>query len=598
MGDGRDRRDRERERDRERHRDRRERSHSRSRSSSHAKKSHKNRDRSRDRSDRNRSDRNDRYYDQDDQRRSTGAHKRDRDRKSKKSSDVIQVSSDEDAVQVVDKSEDSSSKLEIPEDLDSDEEAALIEKRRKDRQKLLEKLSKNDTKKSHNSKFEKISASTEIQDDREDENDDLFATGGAQAEPQKPSYQEPQEWKTLKPAAKKDPFDMFADDDEVSNTIIKTDEQAIMATNDNPNLTDNWDDAEGYYRVQIGELLDSRYSVFGYTGQGVFSSVVRARDNNKGNHELCIKIIRNNEIMHKTGLKELDILRRLNNADPDDKYHCLILYRHFFHKKHLCLAFESLSMNLREVLKKYGKNVGIHIVAVRSYAQQLLFALKLMKKCNIVHADIKPDNILVNESKSLLKLCDFGSASLVSENEITPYLVSRFYRYVFHQFLHIFHFLIYNYFRAPEIIMGLKYDFNLDLWSVGTTIYELTTGKIMFPGHSNNQMLKLFMELKGKIPNKLIRKGQFRAQHFDDQCNFLSHETDKVTQKDKVTVMPVVTKTRSLSQELRGGERLSPENHARVTNLIDLLDKVHMIDPHKRPTISDCLSHPFITELK
>ena len=598
MGDGRDRRDRERERDRERHRDRRERSHSRSRSSSHAKKSHKNRDRSRDRSDRNRSDRNDRYYDQDDQRRSTGAHKRDRDRKSKKSSDVIQVSSDEDAVQVVDKSEDSSSKLEIPEDLDSDEEAALIEKRRKDRQKLLEKLSKNDTKKSHNSKFEKISASTEIQDDREDENDDLFATGGAQAEPQKPSYQEPQEWKTLKPAAKKDPFDMFADDDEVSNTIIKTDEQAIMATNDNPNLTDNWDDAEGYYRVQIGELLDSRYSVFGYTGQGVFSSVVRARDNNKGNHELCIKIIRNNEIMHKTGLKELDILRRLNNADPDDKYHCLILYRHFFHKKHLCLAFESLSMNLREVLKKYGKNVGIHIVAVRSYAQQLLFALKLMKKCNIVHADIKPDNILVNESKSLLKLCDFGSASLVSENEITPYLVSRFYRYVFHQFLFIFHFLIYNYFRAPEIIMGLKYDFNLDLWSVGTTIYELTTGKIMFPGHSNNQMLKLFMELKGKIPNKLIRKGQFRAQHFDDQCNFLSHETDKVTQKDKVTVMPVVTKTRSLSQELRGGERLSPENHARVTNLIDLLDKVHMIDPHKRPTISDCLSHPFITELK
>ena len=97
-----------------------------------------------------------------------------------------------------------------------------------------------------------------------------------------------------------------------------------MATNDNPNLTDNWDDAEGYYRVQIGELLDSRYSVFGYTGQGVFSSVVRARDNNKGNHELCIKIIRNNEIMHKTGLKELDILRRLNNADPDDKYHCFV----------------------------------------------------------------------------------------------------------------------------------------------------------------------------------------------------------------------------------------------------------------------------------
>ena len=419
MGDGRDRRDRDRDRDRDRHRDRRDRSRSRSRSRSHAKKSHKNRDRSRE----NRSDRNrDRYYDQDDHRQRSSSHKRGGDRGDKRSkkSDVIQVSSDEetsDQIQIVDKSEDSASKLEIPEDLDSDEEAQLIEKRRKERQKLMEKLARNEPKKSHISKFEKISASTEIQDDREDENDDLFQRD-----------QEPQEWKTLKSAAKKETFDMFADDDEVSNTILKTDEQAIMATNDNPNLTDNWDDAEGYYRVQIGELLDSRYSVFGYTGQGVFSSVVRARDNNKGSHEIAIKIIRNNEIMHKTGLKELDILRRLNNADPDDKYHCLRLYRHFFHKKHLCLAFESLSMNLREVLKKYGKNVGIHIVAVRSYAQQLFFALKLLKKCNIVHADIKPDNILVNETKSILKLCDFGSASLVSENEITPYLVSRFYR--------------------------------------------------------------------------------------------------------------------------------------------------------------------------
>ena len=52
-------------------------------------------------------------------------------------------------------------------------------------------------------------------------------------------------------------------------------------------------------------------------------------------------------------------------------------------------------MNIREVLRKYGKNIGLHIKAVRSYSQQLLLPLKLIKRCSILHADIKPDNILV-----------------------------------------------------------------------------------------------------------------------------------------------------------------------------------------------------------
>jgi len=580
MGDGRgERRDRDRERDRghsgrptgANHKPRR----SRSRSQSRHRKKHK-RSNSRDdrRGQRNYGDENERYAaarggrDYRDH-RDPRDHKTSRGRK-----EEIVISSDEEGSgkKAHGKSKlDDSTELNIESD-DEDEEA-IIEKRRKERQKLLEKLAKEQP---SDTRFEKISASAVIEDDRENEDDDMIPESPS---PKPKEVKEEPDWKSTKQSNKagKPSFDMFAEDDSAAGNIAQTEDQTMMASNDNPNLTDNWDDAEGYYRTQTGEVLDQRYTVFGYTGQGVFSNVVRARDAQKGNHEMAIKIIRNNEIMHKTGLKELKMLGRLNNADPDDKYHCLRLYRHFYHKKHLCLAFESLSMNLREVLKKYGKNVGIHIVAVRSYAQQLLFALKLLRRCNIIHADIKPDNILVNETKSILKLCDFGSASLVSENEITPYLVSRFY-------------------RAPEIILGLKYDTPIDLWSIGATIYEIASGKIMFPGHSNNQMLKLFMELKGKIPNKLIRKGQFRSNHFDDSCNFTSHEIDKVTQRDKVTVMPVINKSRSISQELRGGERLTPENNTRVTHLVDLLDKIHVIDPQKRPSISDCLNHPFIME--
>jgi serine/threonine protein kinase len=53
-----------------------------------------------------------------------------------------------------------------------------------------------------------------------------------------------------------------------------------------------------------------------------------------------------------------------------------------------------------------------------------------------------------------------------------------------------------RFYRAPEIILGLKYDFAVDLWSAGCTIYELYTGKIMFPGHTNNDMLRLVSSKK------------------------------------------------------------------------------------------------------
>uniref|UniRef100_A0A673I7F8 Serine/threonine-protein kinase PRP4 homolog n=1 Tax=Sinocyclocheilus rhinocerous TaxID=307959 RepID=A0A673I7F8_9TELE len=346
---------------------------------------------------------------------------------------------------------------------------------------------------------------------------------------------------------------------------------------ENPNLRDNWTDAEGYYRVNIGEILDKRYDVYGYTGQGVFSNVVRARDTARAGQEVAVKIIRNNELMQKTGLKELEFLKKLNDADPDDKFHCLRLFRHFYHKQHLCLVFEPLSMNLREVLKKYGKDVGLHIKAVRSYSQQLFLALKLLKRCNILHADIKPDNILVNESKTILKLCDFGSASHVADNEITPYLVSRFY-------------------RAPEIVIGKPYDYGIDMWSVGCTLYELYTGKILFPGSSNNHMLKLAMDLKGKMPNKMIRKGLFKDQHFDQNLNFLYIEVDKVTEREKVTVMSTINPTKDLLADMIGGQRLPEDQRKKVMQLKDLLDGTLMLDPAKRMSINQALQHPFIQE--
>lgn len=57
-----------------------------------------------------------------------------------------------------------------------------------------------------------------------------------------------------------------------------------------------------------------------------------------------------------------------------------------------------------------------------------------------------------------------------------------------------------------DAVLGLSYDHPMDIWSVGCCLYELSTGKVLFPGPSNNDMLRLHMELKGPFPKKMLRK--------------------------------------------------------------------------------------------
>lgn len=104
---------------------------------------------------------------------------------------------------------------------------------------------------------------------------------------------------------------------------------------------------------------------------------------------------------HKAGKEELIILKKLVGADPDNKRHCVRFLSSFKYRNHLCLVFESLHMNLREVLKKFGRNIGLKLTAVRTYAKQLFIALKHLRNCGVLHCDIKPDNMLVGTENSI-----------------------------------------------------------------------------------------------------------------------------------------------------------------------------------------------------
>ena len=198
----------------------------------------------------------------------------------------------------------------------------------------------------------------------------------------------------------------------------------------------------------------------------------------------------------------------------------------------------------------------------------------------------------MNENQNILKICDLGSASDASENDITQYLVSRFY-------------------RAPEIILGMPYDFAIDMWSIGCTLYELYTGKILFTGRTNNQMLRSMMECRGRFSNKLLRKGQFAGMHFDEMGNFRSLEKDKITGKvcrpprsfhhllltgiqDIVRTINFTKPTRELKQRLMSAATGNEAEMKELNAFVDLLERCLNLNPERRCTPDEALKHPFI----
>lgn len=117
-------------------------------------------------------------------------------------------------------------------------------------------------------------------------------------------------------------------------------------------VVDNVDDTDGYYRITPGEILDDgRYQITITLGKGMFSAVVKAkvlkavdqeRRQDVVGKEVAIKVIRSQESMYVAGRKEAQILKKLNDADPEDKKHVVRMDRTFEHRGHLCIVTESL----------------------------------------------------------------------------------------------------------------------------------------------------------------------------------------------------------------------------------------------------------------
>ena len=526
---------------------------------------------------------------------------------------------------------------ELEEEEEEDEEA-LLEARRKKRREIMEKYSRSechDEKQKMHVKTSNRAASTFAM------RPDMLDTAAQRIDAKETTEEEKKKEEAVDDdgIASESLDDMFADDkedDTIQTTRGKNPRDAAAQTTGRSaggvagrtlGLRDAFDDAEGYYKTNVGELVDGgRYQVRGLLGRGVFSTVLAAEETDevivreedaeahtasgreggsRRRRNVAIKMIRSNETMYKAGQLELNILRKLSESAASSsssssrgsrqKTHVVSLLRHFEHRGHLCLVFERLDLNLREMVKKFGRGIGLSIRAVRGYAYQLLLALRHLRDNGVLHADIKPDNILVDESRATVTLCDFGSAMFAGENDITPYLVSRFY-------------------RSPEVILGLAYGHALDMWALGCTIFELFTGRIAFAGRSNNEMLKLMTDVKGELPRRMVRKGLFSDKHLEQEAGemrFRLLEPDPVTGRDAVRIV-APKRCKDVKQMIMEAHTPPPQaailadpavaaaagqDRKRVQQLGVLIDIMFALDPDKRVSVQHALANPLFKEL-
>ncbi|XP_036326614.1 uncharacterized protein LOC118739419 [Rhagoletis pomonella] len=162
----------------------------------------------------------------------------------------------------------------------------------------------------------------------------------------------------------------------------------------------------GYHPVIIGDIFDNRFRVVRKLGWGHFSTVWLCRDLKEEKY-VALKVVKSAPHYIETAADEIRLLEAIRDADPLDmkRERIVRLLNHFtirgVNGKHYCLVFEALGCSLYKLIVKNNYQ-GLAIGQVRNIIKQVLEGLDyLHTKCNIIHTDIKPENILLvidNES--------------------------------------------------------------------------------------------------------------------------------------------------------------------------------------------------------
>ena len=157
-----------------------------------------------------------------------------------------------------------------------------------------------------------------------------------------------------------------------------------------------------------------------------------------------------------------------------DSNNIVKIYETFETKKHICIVMEYICAgDLLSYIKKRSK---LTETIAKFIFKQIILALQYIHNHNIVHRDIKLDNILIDLDNNI-KICDFGVSKKIKKDDVmveqcgTPAYI------------------------APEILKNRGYNgFGVDVWSAGVVLYAMLSGTVPFKGGDLKELHKLIIE--------------------------------------------------------------------------------------------------------
>ncbi|GLJ32600.1 hypothetical protein SUGI_0655850 [Cryptomeria japonica] len=345
------------------------------------------------------------------------------------------------------------------------------------------------------------------------------------------------------------------------------------------------DDKEGHYQFALGDNLTSRYKILSKMGEGTFGQVLECWDRKSMDH-VAIKVTRGLQKYREEALIEIDVLREVGKYDKSGK-RCVQMREWFDYRNHTCIVFEKLGPSLYDYLQKNSFR-PFPIDLVREIGRQLLESVAYMHDLKLVHTDLKPENTLFVSSDFIkvpdykkgtkrsaednlmrlpksgaIKLIDFGS-TVFEDQDHTSVISTRHY-------------------RAPEVILGLGWNYPCDIWSVGCMLVELCTGETLFQTHENLEHLAMMERVLGPLPRHMLKKADSRS------AKYFRHGTrldwpEAAASRDSIRAVRKLQKLGNLIMQ-------QVDHSAGL--LIDLLKNLLKFEPSERLTAREALRHPF-----